>query len=353
MRTGIATLLIVGLLAGPALATRIADVTHLKGRRDNRLQGLGLVVGLPGSGDGGKYAPSVQALGSMLAKYESTVPLEALKDTKNVAIVALEVVLPENGVREGDRVDVQVNAIGAAKSLVGGRLLLSPLQGPDLGSIYALASGQIVIPDLKSPTGGFIRQGATMEADVTHLYIDSGRMTLVLEDAHASWALSSTIAQMINEEMSQAGQVRRLARAIDPKNVEVVIPPNELPDPAAFIAAVESVELFLPPAEARVTINRRKGTVVITGEVEIGAALISYNGMTISTVQPPPQPTPENPIVTENAVAVIDPQKRGGSRLQDLVDALNALRVPARDLIAIIEDLKRSGKLLAKVVVED
>ncbi|MCK6456880.1 MAG: flagellar basal body P-ring protein FlgI [Phycisphaerae bacterium] len=345
--------LIAVAIAVPAEATRIGDVTHLKGRRDNKLQGLGLVIGLPGTGDGGKYAPSIQALASMLQKFANPVAPELLKDTKNVAIVAVEVVLPENGVREGDRVDAQVSAIGAAKSLSGGRLLLAPLQGPDLGAVFAFASGPVVVGDPKAGTTGVVRQGATMEADVTHFYIDDDRVTLVLEDAHASWALAATIAQLVNEELSPPGQVQPIARAIDPKNVEVIIPPAERSSPAAFIAAVETIELLVPPSEARVTINRRKGTVVITGEVEIGPALISYNGMTISTVQPAPVGTPDAPVVTEKTVAVLDPGRRGGARLRDLVDALNALHLPARDLIAIIEDLKRSGKLHAKLIVEE
>jgi flagellar P-ring protein precursor FlgI len=231
--------------------------------------------------------------------------------------------------------------------------LLTPLQGPDRGPIYAFASGPVVVEDLKAATTAIVRQGAIMEADVIHQYIEEGRITLVLEDAHASWAMASTLAQMINEQMSPPGQVERIAYATSPKFVEVGLPIFERPDPAAFIAAVENIELFMPPGEARVTVNRRKGTVVITGEVEIGPALISYNGMTISTVQPPPVPTPDAPITEEHSVAVIDPAGRGGARLKDLVDALNALHLPARDLIAIIEELKRSGKLHGKLIVEE
>jgi flagellar P-ring protein precursor FlgI len=341
------------MVAAPAVATRIGDVTHLKGRRENKLQGLGLVVGLAGTGDGGRYAPSIQALASLLQKFENTVPMVALRDTKNVAIVSVEAVLPDHGVREGDRVDVQVSALGAAKSLAGGRLLLTPLQGPDLRTIFAFASGPISLTDPKLPTTTVVRQGATMEADIFHYYIENDRITLVLEDAQASWALASTIAQLVNESLSISGQVERIARALDPRNVEVIVPPNERIDPAAFIAAVEGIELFLPPAEARVAINRRKGTVVITGEVEIGPVLISYNGMTITTIQPPPEPSVDEPITIEKTVAVLDPQQRGGARLRDLVDALNALHVPARDLINIIDELHRSGKLHGKLLVEE
>lgn len=347
------SMLILAVAAAPALATRVGDVTHLQGRRDNRLQGMGLVIGLPGSGDGGKYAPAIQALASMLKRFENAVPPEALRETKNVAIVSLEVILPDHGVREGDRVDVQVSAIGAAKSLAGGRLLIAPLQGPDLRGVFALASGPVQVHDAKVGTTGVVRLGATMEADVTHFYIEQGKATLVLDDAHASWALANTIAQLVNEEISGSGRLQRLARAVDPKNVEVMLPPAALAEPAAFLASIESIELFMPPGEARVTINRRKGTVVLTGEVEIGPALVSYNGMTISTVRPEPTPTADNPITELKTVAVVDPARVGSAKLQDLVDALNALRVPARDLISIIEELHRSGKLHAKLLVEE
>ncbi len=126
-----------------ALATRVSDVTHLKGRRQNTLTGYGLVVGLPGTGDGGKYAPAILQLQSMLEKFHIPVPYAELKDTKNVAIVNIEATLPENGVREGDRVDVRVSSSGSAKNLYGGVLIPTPLQGPGLDEIFAFASGPI------------------------------------------------------------------------------------------------------------------------------------------------------------------------------------------------------------------
>jgi flagellar P-ring protein precursor FlgI len=342
------------LVAPAAEATRIADVSHLKGRRQNRLVGYGLVIGLAGTGDGGKYLPSILQLQSMLTKFEIAVPAASLAETKNVAIVMVEASLPDNGVREGDRVDVRVNSTGSAKSLAGGVLVPTPLQGPGLDRIFAFASGPVRLADPRNKTSGMVSEGATMEADVVHNYIsDDWEVTLVLEDVHASHALASVIAQIINENVSEVGQVRRLARAIGPKNVVVSIPPEERENAADFIARLESAELLMPPGEARVVINRKTGTIVIGEGVEVGPAVISHNGMSIMTRQPPARPTEEQPVVKEEFVAPIDAprQDQGGARLQELVDALNQLNIPSKDIIEIVENLHRLGKVTGKLVV--
>ncbi|MEK6644518.1 MAG: flagellar basal body P-ring protein FlgI [Planctomycetota bacterium] len=340
--------------ASDALATRVADVTHLQGRRSNTLMGYGLVIGLSGTGDGGKYVASIMQLQAMLAKFEIPVPASALTETKNVAIVMIEATLPDNGVREGDRVDVRVNSTGSAKSLVGGYLVPTPLQGPGLDRVFAFASGSVRLADPKVKTSGLITTGATMEADVIHGYIsDEWEFTLVLEDVHASHALSSVIAQLINEYSSEVGQMRHVARAAGPKNVIITIPTEERTNPSDFIGRVEGLELLMPPSEARVVINRRTGTIVISESVEVGPAVISHNGMSITTQQPPPSPTPDVPLTKEERAIGIDAPKRDntGAKLQELVDALNQLNVPSKDIIEIIENLHRLGKVTGKLVI--
>jgi len=355
MRYAWAAVLACALIIGDAKiasAGRVMDVTHLKGRRTNKLIGFGLVIGLQGSGDGGKYAASIAQLQRLLENFEIPMPPGALADTKNVAIVMVEVTLPDNGVREGDSVDVAVSSTGAAKSLVGGRLVPTPLQGPDLGGLYAWASGPVTVSDPKIKTSGMIRRGAVMEADVIHNYVSEDHtITLVLEDDYASWSWASAIADRINEENSEVGRIRQLAVAVGPKFVEVRIPEPNWPDPAPFIAEVERTELLLPPPEAKVIINRRTGTIVIGDGVTIGPAVIAHNGMSIMTVQPPPQPTPDRPITRENFVAPVSAPApiRGTAKLQELVDALNQLNVPARDIIEIIENLYKGGKITGKL----
>lgn len=354
--TAMCLALVIAAAAGVdrAEATRVKDLTHLKGRRENHLIGYGLVVGLAGTGDGGKYETSIITLAKLLENLQMPVPPAMLRDTKNVAVVLVEATIPDNGVREGDKIDAQVSSIGVAKSLVGGMLVMTPLQGPGRDEVFALARGRIEIPpDAKVKTTGAIKGGAVMEADVIHNYVDeTWAVTFVLEDDFANFSWATAIADRINEHVSEVGQVRRVATAVDAKNVVVRIPEPDRDRPAHFIANVESLELFeLPPNEAKVIISRRTGTLVISGEVEIGPAVISHNGMSITTVQPPPKPTEENPLVREEYVAPISAPRtsRGAARLRELVDALNQLNVPSREIIEIIENLHRGGQLKGKL----
>ncbi len=352
---GLAAAMSVVLAASStAPATTIGDVSHLKGRRSNTLMGYGLVVGLAGTGDGGKYAASIRQLQAMLSRFEIPVTQAELADTKNVAIVWVEVKLPENGVREGDTVDVQVSAVGAAKSLANGRLVPTPLQGPGLDRIFAFAQGSVRTLDPKLKTTGVITGGAVLEEDVIHSYINEyWEFTLVVEDVHASHALAASIAQAVNEDQSEIGQIRQLARAIGPKNVVVTIPIEYRSAPAEFIGRVEGLELLMPLGEGRIVINRRTETIIVGEGVEMGPAAIVHGGMTIRMTMPEPRPTEQNPLMTEAFAAPMDTENRGGPKLQELVDKLNQLNVPAREIISIIENLYRTGKIRGKLVYQE
>ncbi len=371
---------IVLSIAASAQAVKIGDVTHLQGSRTNRLIGMGLVVGLNGTGDGGKFEPAMRPLAQLYARFANPIGnLAELKNAKNVAIVEIEAVLPRDGAREGDRVDVKVSSVGAAKSLAGGRLLLTPLVGPnpdDARGAMATASGPLQIEDPLSPVVARIAEGATLEQDWVHNYIALGRelpepvrsrqwvrpdepyITFVIDEPHAEWAVSYTIAQSINEEASisevASGNINaQIAMAFDPRTVLVRMPEVERGNPAQFLARLESLQLFMPFTEARVTIHRKSASIVISGDAEISPAVITYKGLTITTITPEPPATPENPRMVESDFIPVDPQKKGGAKLADLVDALNQLRVPAPDRITIIEQLYKTGKLHATMVVED
>lgn len=341
----------LALCASAASAVRIGDVTHLKGQRINHLTGMGLVVGLNGTGDGGNYLPAIRPLAAMLTQFANPVlSMDELKNAKNVALVAVEATLPEYGAREGDRVDVKVTSIGAAKSLVGGRLLITPLQGPHKADqrIYALAAGPVHVPDTLVPTTATISQGATLESDIIYHYVVDNQITLVVDDAHASWGMAHAIAQMIVEESSEPGRVSGIAKAMDPKNVIVTIPPVDRASPAAFIARIEGLDLLLPQTEARVKVNRRTGTIIVSGDVEISPVAISHKGLTINTA-PAGQMGQGGP----DEFVGIDTARRGGTKMADLIDALNLLKVPVEDRITIIEELHKTGKLHARLVVEE
>lgn len=375
--SGITALAILLTPIAVIAAPRIGDITHLQGSRVNKLMGLGLVVGLPGTGDGGRYAPTIQHLAALHKTFASPVlSPELLKDAKNVAIVQVEATLPRDGAREGDRVDVVVSSLGPAKSLKGGRLLLTPLVGPnpdDVRGVMALASGPLALEAADTPTVGRVSEGATLEQDWIHNYIALGRelpdqiraregiladepyVTLVIDEPHAEFAVAYTIARTINSESQvEAGESdMQWAVAIDPRTVVVRVPPADRRNPAGFLYRIEGYQLIMPATEARVIIHRASGTIVISGDAEIAPAVISHKGLTITALVPAPQPNPDNPqLVTQQFVAV-DPEHKAGAKLQDLVDALNQLRVPGPERITIIQKLHEIGRLNATLIVEN
>ena len=341
--------IIVLVVIQQAQAVRIADITRLDGQRENTLTGIGLVFGLKGTGDGGKYLPAMKPLAVMLEKFSNSTGVFDLAQVKNVAIVSITATVPATGVRQGDQLDIYVTSIGAASSLKGGRLFVSPMTGPSPGGgVFALATGGVVIEDDSVPTTGIIRSGATMEVDLPVDPVKNGRFILIIDDPAASWGMTSLIAKVIND--NEDGSI--LAVAIDAKTVVVMIPQSELARPDSFIARVMNLQLPRVMTEARVTINERTDTMIISGDVEISPVIISHAGLTITTVNPKPTPTMRSPDIQQNEFVAMDPQSTGGAKLQDLLSALDQLKVPAQDRIEIIKELHRIGKLHAKLIIE-
>ncbi len=295
-------LLMFGLVAflgcGARTAVKIADITRLSGQRDNKLVGWGLVFGLKGTGDGGDFAAITKPLRQLLEKLDNRVEMRELASVQNVALVMISVTVP-NGARNGDRLDAHVVSAGAATSLKGGRLFLAPLAGPrpDAG-IFAMAEGPVTLEDPTSPVHGVIKAGATMEADMPVQVIEDGRLNFIIDEAHATWSTASTIAKIINDA---EGTAEALAIAADRKNVIVMIPKNERQQPDSFIAHIQQLPVRVLADEARVVVNEKTGTIIMTGDVEISPCVISHKGLTITTVLPAPTPTPRNPVTREGA----------------------------------------------------
>lgn len=347
-KTALLILLTVVLCGRTVWAVKIADITRIGGQRTNVLTGMGLVYGLKGTGDGGDFLPAIRPLASMLGKFSNQATVAELSNVNNVALVSLTATVPINGVREGDRIDVYVTSIGAAGSLRGGRLFVTPMTGPVPGSgIFALAEGPIVLEDPSTPTVGVVKQGCVMEVPLQPQMIENGRFTLILEDHSAGWTTASTIARVINDSEDMP-----LAVVIDPKNILVNIPASERERPDGFISRILRLPVPVLPTEARVQINDRTGTIIMTGDVEISPVVISHKGLTITTVRPEPVPNPRMPIVETRTAVALDTTRAGGAKLQDLVAALDALKVPAEDRIAIVKELHKTGKLHAKLIVE-
>jgi flagellar P-ring protein precursor FlgI len=335
-------------------AVKIADITRISGGQTNVLTGLGLVYGLKGTGDGGDYLPAIRPLAAMFAKFSDNATVEELNKVQNVAVVSLTATIPRNGVRQGDKLDVYITSIGAATSLHGGRLFNCPMQGPQPVKgpfpLFAMSEGPVTIEDPSTPTVGVVKGGCVMEISIEPKFVNNGRFKLILEDPAASWTTANVIARTINGAESENGET--IAYAVDPKEVDVNIPPAERERPDGFISRVQQLTVPMIPAEARVQINERTGTLIVTGDVEISPVVISHKGLTISTVLPPPIPTPRNPVVTNRDVVALDTVTAGNAKLQDLVNALEELKVPVDDRITIVKELYKSGKLHAKLVVE-
>jgi flagellar P-ring protein precursor FlgI len=348
--------LITAAVARPAMAVKVADITRLGGQRPNVLTGLGLVVGLRGTGDGGDYLPAIKPLAGMLAKFADPTSVKELANVQNVALVLVSARVPGNGVRDGDAIDVHVMSQGAAASLRGGRLFITPMLGPtgelNAGGLpFAMAEGPVEIEDPSTPTVGVVKGGAVMEDDMpAHVVDATGRFTLILQDPAADWTTASTIAKTIND--AEGGSGETLATVVDAKNILVTIPKIERERPDSFISRVRQLPVPLLPTEARVQVNERTGTLIVTGDVEISPVVISHKGLTISTIDPRPAPTPRNPLVTTKEIVALDTAARGGAKLQDLVNALEQLKVPAGDRIVIVKELYKTGMLHAKLVME-
>lgn len=395
----LAITLTVLLTAERADALKISDVSHLKGRRINKLTGLGLVTGLRGTGDGNNSAQATRGLAAFLEKFGAPVLPGDQLDLKNIAIVHLSVTLPDHGIREGDPVNVDVSAIGGAKSIDGGLLMLAPLLGPPAATqhLFALASGRVVT-GADTPNLGRIRGGAVMERDVIHHYIASGAelidlythngqrpdrtgipqwldanqryFTLLIDDTHASWAMAQTIALNINQEHTDnqgdgdPGDDRTLAAAHSPREVIVTIPIEEGNLPARFIRSVQEIDLLMPPVEARVTINRTKGTIIVSGDVEISPVGITVRGLSITTAPAPAATGPVGAVTGQPTLAAppeparrtfmaLDPLRQGGTKLANLIAGLNQLQVDTDQQIDVIEELHRAGHLHAKLMFEE
>lgn len=332
-------------------AARIADVTRLGNQRTNVVTGWGLVFGLKGTGDGGSFLPAMRPLAEMLKRYGNPASVVDLGNANNVAIVTLTATVPPTGALNGDKLDVYVTSIGAAKSLAGGRLFITPMEFrfQEKSILVGWTQGPITIEDTSIPTVGVIKGGCVLDIDLPNGQVDAGgQFKLIIDQPSATWTMSSNIAKIIND--SEDGQT--WAWAISESEVVVRIPPSEQERPDSFISRIQRLPLPVVAAEARVLINERTGTIVVTGDVEISPVVISHKGLTISTITPPPVPSPRTPVVQERDFLGLDTTNSGGAKLQDLINTLDQLKVPIQDRISILKELHKTGKMHAKLIIE-
>lgn len=345
----------------------IQDVAHLQGEHANRLMGFGLVVGLNGTGDGSSSLPTLRALAALHERYEQSVlTIDELAKANNVAIVTVEVELPKDGWRSGERFDVIVSAI-SAEDLSGGQLLATPLQvsplpknpPPGLDRIWALAGGRIEIERNGVPTRGRVRAGAIMEFDRYHSYVQDGAITLVLNDGSAGWPMAQMLARAINEEVanpSGAGLFERDAQGelveagapatvLGPKSVMVRIPSYEVSNPAGYIARVLQSPIFvLPRQQARVVISRSTNHITLTGSVSILPTVVQIPGLGTVAVGGGGN---ENPKASPLGLATEAPDS---VEFQQLLATLEQLKLEPEQLVQVVEQLHQTGTLQAQLM---
>jgi len=365
---------------GLAHADRVKDLTSVAGVRSNQLVGYGLVVGLSGTGDRDKISFTAQSLKTVLDRlgvevdgpvsnydlYQRGVATLAYDKTKldNVASVIVTATLPPFA-KPGQTIDVNVSAIGLASSLRGGNLILTELRGTD-GQIYALAQGGLTVSGVEVsaegseirvgiPTAGRIPGGAIIEREVVSPFERSEYV--VLNTNQADFTTTSSITAAINENFG-AGT----ARSIDATSV-VVRAPEDISARVQFLSLIENLEVTPGEPKARVVVNSRTGTVVISRTVRVTATAVTHGQLTVkvSATNEISQPGgllgdgQAEPFA--NATLEINEEARPmfvfkpGVNLRDIVDAVNQVGATPSSLIAILDALKSSGSLRAELIV--
>ncbi len=343
---------------------RVGDLARFQGVRSNSLVGYGLVVGLPGTGDD-NLAYTIQSMRSATSALGIQLPLGINPALKNAAAVMITAELPAFA-KPGQRIDVTISALGRAKSLRGGTLLMAPLLGVD-GGTYALAQGNLSVGGfgadgadgsrvvVNTPTSGRIPGGAMVEQEVPSPF--AARDTLLLDLVSPSFSTAEALANGINTQIG-----RPIARPLDAVTVSIDAP-GTAADRVRLAARIETLEVAPAAPPARVVVNARTGTVVIGGNVLILPAAVAHGNLTVTVgeswqvSQPAPFSRRGDTVVTPGSdVAAREDRARmamfaPGARLSDIVDAVNALGAAPGDLVAILEALKQAGALRAELVV--
>jgi flagellar P-ring protein precursor FlgI len=367
-----ATVLAVLIAALPSAswgAVRIKDLARFDGANEGEIMGYGLVVGLSGTGDSKNNFATLQSVSNMLREFGLNVPANDLA-TRNVAAVLVTSRLPDT-VRIGDKLDINVAAIGDARSLSGGTLLMTPLLGVDR-SIYAMAQGPLSVGGFRfeqngnleqknHATSGTIPEGAIAKRAVTPtLGGESGALDLVLHDP--DYTTARRVAAAINDRLARSD-----ATAVEAGRVRIKTAGMARPELVALAADIEDLAIE-PDSRARVVVNERTGTIVAGGNIWISAVSVTQGDIRVSITQRYNVSQPRDliirgdsgirtAVVPETHVDVREPEIQSvnlgeGATIEQLVDALRAIRASARDVIAILQGIKRAGALHAELIVQ-
>ncbi len=352
-----------------ANSVRIKDIVSFEGVRNNQLVGYGLVVGLNGTGDSISSIPyTKESLAGMLERLGVNVR-DANGDInlsgKNIAAVMVTATMPAFA-RHGTNIDVSVSALGDAKDLRGGTLLVTPLLGAD-GDVYAVAQGAVATNGFNAsgksgtsvvkgvPTSAKIVNGAIVEKEVGFQLASLNHMNLSLKNPDFTTAqhISTAINQKFGGDLSKAS---------DPTTVGVMIPEQYRGSLVTFLTQLEQLTVE-PDQPAKIVIDDQDGVIVMGENVRISTVAVTQGSITIKITEDP-QVSQPNPFTQVQQATVVDRSNitvkeetgkiaviRSGASLQDLVNGLNALGVTPRDLISILRSIKAAGAIQADIEV--
>ncbi len=357
----------IAILGSPGHASpaRIKDLVEVDGVRGNDLLGYGLVVGLNNSGDSLRNSPFTEdAIMNLLERLGVNVSGEDIR-ARNVAAVLVTATLPPFA-RAGSQIDVTVSAIGDAKSLLGGTLVMTPLNAAD-GQIYAVAQGSMIAGGVSAegdaasvtqgvPTSGLIPGGARVEREVAFDFTQVREMRLALRNP--DFTTAARIEAVINRDVGA-----RVARMLDSGTVRLDLASQGIDAPARLMAQIENLEV-LTDTKARVVVDQRSGTIILGSDVRISRVAVTQGNLTLRVEEAPlvvqPNPFAEGQTVViprtdadiqeepGNGLAIVD----NSVSLPEVVAGLNALGVSARDMIDILKSIKAAGALHAEFVVQ-
>jgi len=344
------------------IESKLRDVARLQGVRGNQLLGYGMVVGLDGTGDKDQTKFTVQSLTNLMSRQGLTVNPTTVK-VKNVAAVMVTAELPPFA-RTGSRLDVTVSSTGDAKSLAGGILLMTAMQGPD-GQTYAVAQGPLLVGGFSAsaggasvtknhPTVGRVPDGGIIEREVAGDF--NGRGTLRYSLTEEDFTTAIRVVHAINEELGE-----KVAKPLDARTVELTIPKEFQGRAVELVARLENLDVQLQP-KARVVVNERTGTVILGSDVRIGAVSIVQGGLSIVVTSTPlvsqPAPFSQGKTVTANKKDVTAVEEKPktvtvepGVSVGKLAEMLNGMGVSPRDMVAILQAIKEAGALQAELRV--
>ncbi|SEV89450.1 flagellar P-ring protein precursor FlgI [Aliiroseovarius sediminilitoris] len=356
--------MLLSLSVAQANPVRIKDLVEFDGVRGNDLVGYGLVVGLNGTGDGIRNAPFTEdIMSNILERLGVNITGEQFRP-KNVAAVFVTAALPPFA-RAGSRIDVTVSAIGDAKSLLGGTLIMTPLNAAD-GEIYAVGQGTIIAGGAVAegdagkvtqgvPTSGVIPNGARVEQEIDFDFTKLRSIRLALRTP--DFTTAERIERAINAKFD-----RVVSRMLDSGTVVVDISATRAISPAHAIGTIENLGVQ-PERKAKVVVDQRSGTIVMGSDVRISRVAVSQGNLTLRIQETPVvvQPNPFSngePILVPRTSAGIEEEPGiglaevdGSASLSDVIAGLNALGVAPRDLIDILKSIKAAGALHADFVV--